>query len=132
LQAYLYVPVGQAYQVQAGMPVLVAAAPARQAEYGFLVGRVASATSFPTGQAEMARHLGSEDLARQLGGLGPCLEIIVDLTPDDNTPSGYRWSSAQGWPHALNSGTPCQASVTVSEQRPVSLVVPALGKLLGP
>jgi multidrug efflux pump subunit AcrA (membrane-fusion protein) len=132
LQAYLYVPVGQAYQVEAGMTVLVAVAPARQAEYGYLVGRVASTSRFPTAQAEMTRRLGSEELARPLAGLGPCLEIVVELTRDADMPSGYRWSSAQGWPHELHSGTPCQATVTVAEQRPVTLVVPALGKLLRP
>jgi multidrug efflux pump subunit AcrA (membrane-fusion protein) len=131
LRALLYVPVAEGYQIEPGMQVLVAAAPARKSEFGYLVGEVAVAARFPTSLAEMARHLGSEDLARQLAAAGPCLEVVVDLHADPETPSGYRWSSAQGWPHPLHSGTPCQASVTVGRQRPLALALPSLGDLLG-
>ena len=131
MRALVYLPVGEGYQVQPGMAVRVSPAPAGRSEFGYLLGRVTSAAKFPTTRAEMKHHMDNEDLAEHLAAAGPCLEVIVDLTQDADAPSGYRWSSARGWPLALHSGTPCQALITVGELRPVQLAMPSLRGLLG-
>jgi len=38
----------------------------------------------------------------------------------------FRWSSGQGPPIEIDSGTLCTAQVTVKVQRPISLVLPIL------
>jgi hypothetical protein len=131
MHALLYVPVGVGYQVQPGMKVLVSPAPASKSEFGYLRGEVVSAAKFPSTRDDMAAFLENEDMVRHLSAAGPCLQIFVKLDPDPDTPSGYRWTSARGWPLALYSGIPCQALITVREQRPVELVMPALKDLLG-
>jgi len=56
---------------------------------------------------------------------GAPVEIRVALTPDATAPSGYAWSSGAGPPIELSSGTPCEATILVSTQRPIDLVLPA-------
>ena len=132
LQTQLFVPVADGYQIQPDMRVRVWPALGNKGEYGYLIGKVRRAVKYPITQSELARVVQNEDLARQLGGSGPCLQVLVDLEPDPNTASGYRWSSAGGSPLPLYSGTPCQASVIVSEHRPIDLVFPGLAGKRGP
>lgn len=132
LQTRLFVPVAEGYPVQRGMDVRVWPSQVNKSEYGYLIGKVRGAAKFPISQAEMARVVQNEDLARQLGGAGPTLQVGVELTPDPKTVSGYRWSSASGSPLPLYSGTPCRASIIVSRQRPIDLVFPGLAGKRGP
>ncbi len=126
LQARLFVPVADGYQVQPGMDVHVWPAQVNKSEYGYLIGKVRAAAKFPITQSEMARVVQNEDLARQLSGSGPCLQVFVELTPDPQTVSGCRWSSSRGATVPLYSGTPCEAGIIVSEQRPIQLVFPGV------
>jgi HlyD family secretion protein len=63
-------------------------------------------------------------------GNSPPTEIRAVLTPAKNF-SGYRWTSPEGPPIAVKSGTLCTADIVVDRQRPVSLVIPVLKKTLG-
>ena len=76
----------------------------------------------------MARVVQNEDLARQLTGAGPCLQVFVELTPDATNGQRLPWSSAAGRRLQLYSGMPCQASVVLGEERPIQLVFPGLGR----
>jgi hypothetical protein len=127
LWARLYVPVAEGYQVEREMSAQVWPASVKKDEFGYILGRVASAAKFPITQAEMLDRLKNEGLVRQLSAAGPCLQIIVELTPDPNTVSGYRWSSGKGAPLPLYSGTPCQAQIVISKRRPIQLVFPSKG-----
>jgi hypothetical protein len=122
----LYIPTNEGYQIQPRMPVQVWPAHAKKGEYGYLEGEVVGAAKFPITQAEMLRRIQNEDLGRQLAQAGPCLQVIVELTPDPGTVSGYKWSSSRGAGQQLYSGTPCQAQIIVSKQAPINLVVPGL------
>jgi hypothetical protein len=128
LLARLFVPVGSGYEIQRGMKVRVWPAQANRSEYGYLVGQVAAAVKFPITQSEMQRVVQSDELAHQLSGSGPCLQVVVELAPDPNTDSGYRWSTGRGEKVQLYSGSPCQASVILGEERPIAYVFPGLGR----
>jgi multidrug efflux pump subunit AcrA (membrane-fusion protein) len=130
MQALVYLPVEEGYQVERGMRALVAPTPARKSEFGYLRGRVLSAARFPNGREDVQRSLENEEMARQLTAAGPVLPVRVELTPAA-TPSGYAWTSGTGWPTELYSGMPCRVLITVGEERPIELVIPALGRLLG-
>jgi hypothetical protein len=124
LEAVLYVPAGDGYQVEPGMKALVWPAPVKRGEFGALVGQVKRAAKFPASRAEMLRHLQNEDLVTSLSGNGPVLEVVVELTPDPGTFSGYRWSSSRGPRLTLYGGISCQGTITVRTQRPIQLVFP--------
>ena len=126
LEAVLYVPVADAYKVPIGAKAAVAPAPVPENKYGRLVGEVQNASLYPATHEEMMRRLAHDDLVKVLSGAGPCLEIDVALTPAREASTGYRWSSSNGPPLELNSYTPCRALITVSEQRPIDLVLPTL------
>ena len=50
------------------------------------------------------------------------------LSPSDGTESGYVWSSTDGPPLTLQSGTLCGVTVVVRRQAPATLVLPFLKK----
>jgi biotin carboxyl carrier protein len=131
LQALLYIPVGDGQKVRPGMRVDIAPSTAKKSEFGYLVGTVTRVERFPASHKAMMRILENEELVKNLTRGSPCLQIAADLVPDPGTVSGYRWSSSKGPPALLYSGTPCRALVTVREQAPVRLVVPALRDLMG-
>jgi HlyD family secretion protein len=73
----------------------------------------------------MMLTLANEQLVREFLADGTPVEVRIQLEPDPSTPSGYRWSSSSGPPFAINSGALCQATITLSEQRPINLVFPS-------
>jgi HlyD family secretion protein len=57
--------------------------------------------------------------------------VHADLEVDPSTASRYRWSSSNGPPLRIQSGTLATAHVIVSEKRPIELVIPLLRKHTG-
>ena len=55
-------------------------------------------------------------------------ETISALEPSKTSLSGYVWSSGDGPPVLLQSGTLCTATVVVQRQAPATLVLPFLKK----
>jgi HlyD family secretion protein len=76
------------------------------------------------------RNLENESLAQSLTASGPVTEVHIQLEPAD-TPSGFQWSSRQGPPLQISSGTMCTAMIVTREQPPASLVFPILKEKLG-
>jgi multidrug efflux pump subunit AcrA (membrane-fusion protein) len=128
LLARLYLPVSEGYQVEPNMRVQVWPANVRRDEFGYLKGRVVSASRFPITRQELADRLQNDDLARELTTGPPKLQILVELSADPKTTSGYRWSTSAGPPLQLFSGTPCQGRIIIAEHRPIHLVFPALAE----
>jgi HlyD family secretion protein len=77
------------------------------------------------------RVFGNERVVQQLTGLLPPIQILASLKPSPNNLSRYEWSTRQGPPFLLQSGTLCSADITLAEQRPITLVLPILKKSLG-
>lgn len=130
LEAIVYIPLGEGKRVRPGMGVEIAPSTVRPEEYGFMLGIVRRVSPFPVTLDGMTRVLGAEDLARQFSQAGQPYEIAVDLLPDPNSYSGYRWSSP-GPDLSIESGTSCSAKIIVEQQRPISLVIPLVKRKLG-
>jgi hypothetical protein len=124
LEAVLYIPADEGYQVQPGMPAEVWPAAGTRGQYGGLLGKVRRAAKFPAGRADLLRQLPNEDMVRTLAEAGPSLEVVVELRRDLGTASGYKWSSSRGPNAPLYGGTPCQGRITVSRQPPIRLLLP--------
>jgi HlyD family secretion protein len=120
--------VGQ--KVSPGLIARIAPATVKREEYGYVLGRVKSVSGLPTTRAGMMRLLNNDLLVQQLVAQGAPFAVEVELEKDAQTHSGFRWSSGEGPPVSVESGTLCEVSVVVSEQRPISLVIPALRRLL--
>jgi HlyD family secretion protein len=128
LETILYVPAGDGKRVKPGMQAQVSPSTIKREEWGCILGIVASVSIFPTTQKGMLRNLQNLKLVENFSSNGAPIEINVDLVPDPNTPSGYRWSTPNGPPVTVEHGTVCAATITVEEQSPISLVIPLFKK----
>jgi HlyD family secretion protein len=130
VESLIYVPFTDGKRIQPAMEVEIALSTARPEEFGYLLGRVKSVSTFPVTEQGMVRVLGAPELARQFSQSGQPYEVTVELLMDPASPSGYVWSS-RGPDIRVESGTACTARIVVERQRPVSLVIPLLRRTLG-
>lgn len=130
LQAVIYVPT-EGKLIESGMSARVSPATVRREEFGFMLGTIAFVSPQPATPAGMQRTLGNPILVEQLITLGAPFLVRVDLTPDASTPSGFRWSSSEGPPRAVESGTTVSVEIVVEERRPIALVIPLIRSVLG-
>ena len=128
LEAVIYIPAIYGKKIRFGMDAQIAPSTVKREEFGVMMGKVTRVAEFPATKQGMMRILNNERLISQLSGRGAPIEVMVDLTPDDKTTSGYKWSSPKGPPVSIQSGTLCTASVIVTRRRPISLVIPLLKK----
>lgn len=131
LEAVVYVSSADGKRVRRGMRILIAPSTFEREEHGFLLGTVTYVSDFPATQEGMSRILKNPGLAAALAGDGAPYEVHADLIPDPSTPTGYRWSSPRGPTGRVESGTLCEAFITVEERRPVELVLPLLRRRTG-
>jgi HlyD family secretion protein len=131
LEAVMYVPSIHGKQIRVGMPMLVAPATVKQEEYGMMLGRVTYVSDFPATLKGMQRMLKNERLVSGLAGSDAPYEVHADLVLDPATASRYRWTSSQGPPIRIESGTLAGASITVTTRRPIELVIPLIREYLG-
>ncbi len=131
LETVLYIPAGEGKKVRPGMTVRIAPSTVKPEEYGFLLGTVRSVSEFPVTPEGLRRTLRNDKLADELIGKTAPIEVVASLTPDKGTPSGFKWSSSQGPPTQIFSGTLTKGTVVVEDRRPISYVLPIVRKSLG-
>jgi HlyD family secretion protein len=130
LTAGILLPLGEGKKVQPGMRVLVDASSVRKEVYGTVEGTVRSIATMPTTPEGLRRVLRNDDLMRRLTAVGPGYLAVVSLVRDASTPSGYRWTSSRGQGAALSVGTIVHADIEVEHVAVLSLVLPAVKRLL--
>lgn len=129
IDAVLFVPAANGKKVRPGMETRVSPSTYKSEEYGFIVGEVRRAASFPATPEGMLRVLRNQELATTLAGEGPKIEIVAQLT-EDETVSGFEWTSAGGPPGPVYSGTLCEANIVVEKKKPISYVLPIFRQAL--
>jgi HlyD family secretion protein len=131
LEAVIYVSAGEGKKVQVGMPVEVIPSTFEKAEYGYMIATVKVVSDFPATHQAMMNVLENDSLVQKLAKAGPPTTLYATLVRTTNTVSGFRWSSSAGPDSAIHAGTICTANIIVLEQRPISLVIPALKTFFG-
>jgi HlyD family secretion protein len=131
VDAVVYIPAQEGKKVRAGMRARVSPSTVRVEEYGYIIGTVKSVADFPASPEGLRRTLRNANLVDTLTGRGAPIEVVVGLATKPDTPSGYQWSSAEGPPIQVFTGTLCAASVEVAAKRPAEYVLPFLKKLVG-
>lgn len=131
LVAVIYVPSIEGKQIRPGMPVQIAPSTVKQEEYGMMLGRVTYVSDFPATTKGMARVLKNDQLVSVLSGSGAPYEVHADLMVAPETVSRYKWSSSNGPPLAIQSGTLATASIEVHADRPIGMVIPLFRKYTG-
>jgi HlyD family secretion protein len=131
LEAVIYVPSAQGKQIKVDMSVMLAPSTVKREEYGMLVARVTSVSEFPATSRSMMRILKNDKLVASLAGNDAPYEIRADLLIDERTASKYRWSSSQGPPLRIQSGTVAVAQISVATRRPIDMVFPLIRQHAG-
>lgn len=128
LEAILYIPSVHGKKIKPGMEVQIAPSTVKKEEFGYLLGTVTYVSDFPVTPQGMTRVLKNEQLVSTLSGDDAPYEIHVDLLPDPDNLSTYRWTSAEGPPLRIQSGTLATAGIVVERRRPILMVIPQLRK----
>lgn len=115
-------------QIQVGMKTQISPTIVKREEYGFMEGIVKQVDKFPSTYQAVVKDLQNDSLAQMLTKNTAPIKVVMRLIPDPNALSGYKWSSRQGPPIEIQSGTICNTEVTVREQPPISLVIPLFKK----
>jgi HlyD family secretion protein len=130
LEGLVYLSAIHAKDVKPGMEAQITPGTVRREEYGYMIGKVAFVAAYPATPAAMMSVLGNEPLTQSITAGGPVTELRLDLEPA-GTPSGFKWSSRQGPPVLVSSGTLCSAQIVIAHEKPITLVVPAVKEKVG-
>jgi HlyD family secretion protein len=131
LVAVVYVPSVQGKRVRPGMKIEIAPSTVRREEYGMMLGTVTFVSDYPATSRGMMQTLKNDQLVEALSGGGAPYEVHAALTVDPNTASRYRWTSSEGPPVRVHSGTLAAGQVIVETQRPIAKVIPLLRRWTG-
>lgn len=128
IRGLLYVPSQDGKKIKVGMEVLVVPSTVQPQEFGFMKGKVTYVSEFPVTQQGMLTSVKNSQLVQGLLAMGAPFEVYVQFEKDAQAYSGYRWTSAKGPEVTINAGTSCMGKITVKEDAPATIVVPALKK----
>ncbi len=124
MEARLFLPPAQGKLVLKGMDVALAPVSVKKEEYGFMLARVEAVSQFPSTPQGMLGLFENQSLVTEFSQGGAPIEVIAEMDRNPNTASGFRWSSTKGPPLQITSGTLCDAWITLTNQRPISFVLP--------
>jgi HlyD family secretion protein len=131
LDALVYLPPKLGKQVKVGMQAQVSPTTVEKAEFGSIYGKVVSVASFPATPEAILATLQNKDLVKKFTQKEPPIEVRIHLDNSDKTFSGLKWTSSKGPKQLITPGTLAAATITIRKQAPITLVIPALKKLLG-
>jgi HlyD family secretion protein len=131
LDAMLYFQPDQGKRIDVDMPALVSPTTVKKEEFGSIEGQVIMVSEFPSTQESIVAVLQNQKLAEKFLEEGAPIAVRVRLTSDASTFSGYAWSSSKGPEQIITPGTLVEGQVTVRKQSPISLLIPAMKKLIG-
>lgn len=131
LIATLYLSSGDGKKVRPGMAAQIVPSTVKREEFGFILGRITQVAVVPSSPEGMMRTLKNRQLVDTLSKGGAPFEAsaVLEMAPD--TPSGFKWSSSKGPDQTIGAGGMVSAEVVVKEQPLISLLMPALRRLLG-
>ncbi|WP_434133344.1 NHLP bacteriocin system secretion protein [Sporomusa sphaeroides] len=118
----LYVPVLDGKKIKPGMMAQIAPGSVDVSEYGSLIGQVRTVSHYPVQADSMTNWTGNKELTawvlQQTGGAA--MEVQIDLIKDNDTETGYLWSSIHGAPEKITAGTACTGHIVVKRQAPIA------------
>jgi HlyD family secretion protein len=128
IRGLLYVPSQDGKKIKVGMEALVAPATVKPQEHGYMKAKVTYVSAFPVTQQGMMTSMKNDQLVNSLLRMGAPFEVYVEFEQNPDAYSGYAWTSANGPEITVNAGTSCNGKITVQEQPPIAMVVPAFKK----
>lgn len=128
LKGVLYIPSQDGKKIKKGMEAFVVPSTVQPQEFGFMKGKVTYISDFPITQQGMMTSVKNDQLAKGLLSSGPLFEVHVEFEKDSNSYSGFKWTSAKGPNISIKEGTSCTGKITIKQENPATIVVPAFKK----
>ncbi|MCC5613103.1 NHLP bacteriocin system secretion protein [Nostoc sp. CHAB 5834] len=128
LKGVLYIPSQDGKKIKKDMEAFVVPSTVQPQEYGFIKGKVTYVSDFPITQQGMMTSVKNDQLAKGLLAMGPLFEVHVQFEKDTKSHSGFKWTSAKGPDIDIKEGTSCMGQITIKQENPITIVVPALKK----
>lgn len=130
MQAITYFSAFQEKNIKPGMVAAIEPSTIKFEEYGSLTGIVTHVSEYPSTAKSMMRIFHNEEIVKKIMGRGSQIEVHIDLVSDPNTISKYKWSSKEGPPVIIQSGTECDAKINVKKSKPIEYIFPKVKKAL--
>ncbi len=124
LEGLFYISAKEGNKLGPGMEVFLSPSSVKKEDYGYMIGKVVTVSDYPVTHQNMVKTLGSDELAEVFSQSGPVVEVHVDIISNSSTISGYQWTNSMGPAMKINSGTLCEGRITLSSQRPISMILP--------
>lgn len=102
----------------------------KKEEYGSMKGRVTAVSDEDVSVQHVDQIVHNDQLTKNLFGGEPALLAYVELFPTKDNPSGFEWWSGTGPPYKITAGSVATVDIIVERVRPITLIIPALRKLL--
>ncbi len=132
LVAVTYFPVKDGKLIKPDLEINITPDTVKRERFGGIIGNLSSISNFPVTKEGASFVVGNPEIVENIiGESGGQIEAYAQLKKDDNTFSGYQWSSSQGPQQKLTAGTTITARVKVEERAPITFVLPILREWSG-
>lgn len=130
--AVMFVPALVGNKLEVGTLIHVSPGAVDSSLYGSLVGTVMDVSRYPVTTDRVVYWTGNKEFAawimQKCGG--PIMEVQVGLNRDDETKSGYLWTTLKGPNINLSEGMTCTATAIVDRKSPAAYAFDKLGQWL--
>ncbi|MBR1860230.1 MAG: hypothetical protein IJ797_12140, partial [Selenomonadaceae bacterium] len=128
----LYVPVDKGKRIEPGMTMQLAPNGVDVSESGSLMGVVRSVSQYPVSAESVRQKLGNAQLAQwiQQKQDSALMEVNFDLVKDEDSESGYLWTSMIGEHKPITAGSFCTGSIIIERRPPIEKVFYKLSQWL--
>lgn len=132
LEALLFVSPGQGKLIKIGLPANIEPSTAKKEEFGTIRSEVQSVSQLPLSSAAIRAMLHNDELVERFTTKGAPVSIRTRLFEGEDGGGSLVWSGGgRGPDFKIEQGTLVSATITVREQRPVTLILPFLKSFLG-
>lgn len=125
-----YVPIKDAKKIEPGMNARAYPTTVNKQEYGHISAKVTDVSAYPASSTDMLTVMGSESLVAEFQKMGPVIAVSCELDKDENSASGYLWSTKKGAEVTLLPCTLMNVSIQVEMKAPIDIIIPYIKEKL--
>ena len=128
----LYIPVDKGKRVKPGQSIQLAPNGVDVSLAGSLIGVVRSISQYPISTQSIQHKLGNDHLSQFIlqSQQSAVMEVTFELVKDENSESGYLWTSTVGKHAPITAGSFCTGSIIIEKQPPIQKVFYKLSQWL--
>ena len=125
---YAYVPLENGKKIQEGTEVQIEISTVNQEEYGALIGHVIDVSKYGASTEHITTVIHNRGLVEYLSaGQTALIQVVIEPILNPNTVSGYAWTSEEGPPYPITTGTVGTMKAIVERVSPLYYLLPIEG-----